>query len=58
MSVDPELSNLIDDLKDLERDAKALARSGHPGVRAEGQRALKEISQEIRRLARLADAEL
>jgi hypothetical protein len=53
-----EIHQAMDELIDLRLDARALIRSGNPAVRAEGQKALKAISADIRYLKDLADAQL
>lgn len=46
---------LVRDLRALRLEARELARSGHPGARAEGKRAVKQITEDIDELVRQND---
>lgn len=43
---------LVRDLRSLRLEARELARSGHPGARAEGKRAVKQITADVDELMR------
>lgn len=58
MSVDPDIEEQLAELRDLRRDAVALARSGNPAVRAEGKAAMRLIQQDIQYLLGLTNAQL